>query len=117
MADLRLKRAYDEPDPSDGFRVLVDRLWPRGLSKEDAHLDLWFKDIAPSAQARKDFNHDPARFAEFTGRYRAELDDNPAVEDALALLREHERVTFVYGAKDPKVNHVVVLRDYLLEQG
>lgn len=111
-----MKRVYDEPKSSDGFRVLVDRLWPRGVAKEKAEIDLWFKEIAPSPEARKEFGHMADRFAEFTDVYRAELDTNPAVAQALELLKKHDLVTLVYAAKDEHINHVVVLRDYLLEQ-
>lgn len=95
--------------------MLVDRLWPRGLSKERAALDLWDKDVAPSTQLRKWFGHDPARFAEFGARYVAELDAAP---DAVGRLRgicaRHDTVTLLYAAKDPAVNHALVLRDYLM---
>lgn len=116
MATIAMKRVYDEPESSDGFRVLVDRLWPRGVAKEKAKIDLWFKEIAPSTDARKEFGHMADRFAEFTDVYRAELDTNPAVAQALELLKKHDLVTLVYAAKDEHINHVVVLRDYLLEQ-
>ena len=90
--------------------MLVDRLWPCGVSKQRAELDEWAKDLAPSTELRVWFDHDPARFEEFAHRYRAELDGNPAVEAA----RAHERLTLLYAARDPQVNHAVVLRDYLL---
>ena len=111
--DIRLKRAYEPPARADGARVLVDRLWPRGLKKETLALDLWCKDVAPSPALRKWFDHRAERFAEFALRYRDELDANAAV----ATLREqltHGRVTLVYAARDPAINHAVVLRDYLL---
>ena len=115
MGTISIKRAYDPAEPSDGYRVLVDRLWPRGLSKERAALDLWDKDVAPSTQLRKWFGHDPARFAEFGARYVAELDAAP---DEVARLRgictRHDAVTLLYAAKDPAVNHALVLRDYLM---
>lgn len=113
QSKLRMKRAYDAPEPSDGFRVLVDRLWPRGVSKEDAALDLWLKDIAPSPDLRKWFGHKEARFTEFSERYRAELDSNDAVGNLAELLTKHKTVTLVYGAKDPDINHAAVLLDYL----
>lgn len=108
-----LKRAYVAPEPGDGFRVLVDRLWPRGVAKEGAQIDLWFKEIAPSTELRKWFGHDPERWPEFRRRYFAELDQSP---EAVALLVERLRkgtVTLVYGAKDPEHNHARVLADYL----
>lgn len=110
---IKLKRAYDPPDEQDGFRVLVDRLWPRGVSKEEAHLDLWMKEIAPSTDLRKWFDHDPKKWDEFRRRYERELADK---EDDLALLREKARdgvLTLVYGAKDTEHNQAVVLEGYL----
>src|SRR5712692_6829505 len=99
---LKVKRVYERPSPEDRFRVLVERLWPRGVSKERAHLDLWLKDVAPSAELRKWFNHDPARWNEFQDRYIAELKDN---RDAVPLLKAKARegvVTLVYAAHDEK---------------
>jgi uncharacterized protein YeaO (DUF488 family) len=113
---IRLKRAYEEPSAQDGFRVLVERLWPRGLSKEAAHLDLWLKEVAPSTELRTWFGHDPARWPEFQQRYRDELADK---EDALELLREKRRegtVTLVYAARDEEHNGALVLKS-VLESG
>jgi len=110
---LRIKRIYDKPEPSDGYRVLVDRLWPRGLSKERAALDEWLKEIAPSPTLRTWFGHEPARFAEFKARYKAELSANPAVEQISHLLHQHQTVTLLYGARDPKHNHTIVLQEYV----
>ncbi len=112
---LRLKRVYDAPEPGDGFRVLVDRLWPRGLIRQRARLDLWCKQIAPSPGLRTWWDHDPARFAAFTDRYRAELTDNPTLEELGALLRDHPSATLLYAARDPQINHAIVLRDVLQE--
>lgn len=111
--NLRMKRVYEAASPSDGFRALVDRLWPRGVTKEAAALDLWFKDIAPSPDLRKWFGHKSENFDEFSQRYRAELDSNPAVGTLEDLMNSHDTVTLVYGAKDPKINHVAVLLDYM----
>ena len=108
--DVVLKRVYEKPGPDDGYRMLVDRLWPRGVSKQRAELDEWAKDLAPTTELREWFGHDPARFDEFAERSRAELEGNPAVDAA----RAHQRVTLLYAARDPLVNHAVVLRDYLL---
>nr|WP_240544176.1 DUF488 domain-containing protein [Bifidobacterium sp. SO4] len=109
-----VKRIYDEPEPDDGCRILVDRLWPRGMSRERAALDLWMKEIAPSPTLRKWFGHDPDRFAEFAERYRAELDANAEAVGALRdIITAHGNVTLLYAAKDPLINHAVVLRDYL----
>lgn len=113
--DIRIKRIYEPPQDSDGARVLVDRLWPRGLRKEAAALTSWHKDVAPSPTLRRWFGHDPARWQVFRARYRAELDANA---DALVPLRELARagpLTLLYGARDGVHNHAVVLADYLRE--
>lgn len=113
MGEVRIRRAYDAAEPSDGFRVLVDRLWPRGISKERAALDAWMKDVAPTPELRRWWDHDPVRFDQFASRYRAELDGDPAVDELRAAIAAHPVVTLVYGAKDPRVNHAAVLRDHL----
>jgi uncharacterized protein YeaO (DUF488 family) len=115
VGEIQTKRVYDLPGPDDGYRVLVDRLWPRGVSRARASLDEWLKDVAPSPQLRTWWDHDPARLAEFTDRYRAELDHNPAIGTLADLRHDHPRVTLLYAARDPQVNHATVLRDYLLE--
>ena len=113
---VKLKRVYEEAEPDDGFRVLVDRLWPRGVSKERAHLDLWLKDAAPSPELRKWFGHVPERWPEFQKRYRAELRDNGAVITQLRELeREHSVVTLLFGARDTERNEAVVLAEVLAE--
>ena len=113
MGEVRIKRVYEPPSREDGYRVLVDRLWPRGLSKADAGLDLWLKDVAPSTELREWFHHDPTRDAEFTARYRAELDGNPAMETLREVAREHPVITLLYAARDTQANQAVVLRDEL----
>jgi uncharacterized protein YeaO (DUF488 family) len=109
---LKLKRVYAEPAPSDGKRILVDRLWPRGLSKEKAAIDLWLKDVAPSNELRKWFSHDPAKWTEFKTRYRAELKHNP---EAVASLKQAAKgkTTLLFGAKDEEHNEAVVLQELL----
>lgn len=110
---ILLKRAYASPEPDDGFRILVDRLWPRGVSRNAAHIDLWLKDVAPSTGLRKWFGHDPSKWVEFRERYFLELRRNP---EAIGELNEHDRngvVTLVYGAKDREYNHAVALKAYL----
>lgn len=110
---ILLKRAYEPFSSNDGFRILVDRLWPRGIAKDAAHVDLWLKEIAPSTSLRQWFGHDPAKWEEFRHRYREELQHNP---EAVAQIREHLRsgaVTLVYGAKDEQHNQAVVLKEYL----
>lgn len=113
----RLKRAYEPASGDDGFRVLVDRLWPRGISKADAHLDLHFSAVAPSAALRTWYGHEPAKFAEFARRYRAELDASGAVSDLLREVEGHDVVTLVVGAKDVEHSQGAVLMEYLGEPG
>jgi uncharacterized protein YeaO (DUF488 family) len=109
---FRIKRVYDPATPSDGIRVLVDRLWPRGVSKAKAHLDYWMKDVAPSPPLRLWFDHRPERFAEFGKRYKKELVGNPALAE-LRKLGRGKVVTLLYGARDPDVNHATVLQSVL----
>ena len=113
-ADIRLKRAYEPPAPEDGTRVLVDRLWPRGVSKAAARIDQWLKEIAPSADLRKWFGHDPARWPEFRRRYAEELRERAGALRALRKLASNEPVTLVYAAHDESHNDAVVLREALL---
>jgi uncharacterized protein YeaO (DUF488 family) len=108
---LSIKRIYEPPEKGDGLRVLVDRLWPRGVRKEDAELDLWLKEVAPTPELRTWFGHEPERFEEFSDRYRAELEENPALDELLDAARGAKKVTLLYGARDPGCNHAVVLRD------
>lgn len=115
--DVRLKRAYVEPAGSDGFRVLVDRLWPRGLTKAESQIDEWARDIAPSPALRKWFNHDPKRWDEFRMRYMRELADHPGRVERLRKLAREGRVTLVFAAPDEAHNHAVVLRDLVLAAG
>jgi uncharacterized protein YeaO (DUF488 family) len=110
LRSVTIKRAYDRPSPADGTRILVDRLWPRGLTKAKAALDGWNKDVAPSSALRKWFGHKPERFKEFAKRYHAELRHNPAVADLKAL---KGKVTLIYGARDPAINHAAVLAKLL----
>ncbi len=109
---FRIKRVYEPADLADGTRVLVDRLWPRGVKKSAASLALWMKDVAPSARLRLWFGHRPERFAEFRRRYQKELVGNPAVGE-LRKLGRGKRVTLVYAAHDPATNHAVVLQSVL----
>ncbi len=107
-----LKRVYEAPHPRDGFRILVDRLWPRGVAKEKAAVDLWLKEAAPSPELRKSFCHDPAKWDDFRARYAAELETNAAVDTILERLREGT-VTLVYAAKDETYNHAAVLAEHV----
>ena len=112
-----MKRVYDPAEASDGYRVLVDRLWPRGVSKERARLDLWLKEIAPSADLRKQWHQNPERHDEVAAHYAAELDANPVTAELLALGDDHDRVTLLYSSHDPSVNHVAVLLDWAARHG
>ena len=111
---LRIKRIYESVGPEDGRRYLVERLWPRGVRKDNAALDGWLKDVAPSTGLRQWFAHDPAKWEEFQRRYRAELDANPAGWQPILEHASEEPVTLVYSARDPARNSALVLRNYLL---
>lgn len=135
---LKIKRAYEKHSSSDGIRILVDRLWPRGVSREEAHLDLWLKDVSPSDELREWFNHDPEKWQEFKKRYYSELrshkhvtghdpeqwehfkkkylkdfDEDSNIYDALKMLAKHYTVTFVYGAHEAHYNNATALKEYL----
>lgn len=115
---LQMKRAYLPAEDSDGYRVLVDRLWPRGKSKETEKIDLWLKEIAPSPDLRKWFNHEAKKYPEFEAKYREELQSGAqktALEELKKTLQEHEGVTLIYGAKNEKQNNAQVLFDLLKE--
>lgn len=114
---IQIKRAYEEPGAEDGFRVLIDRLWPRGVSKEAAALDRWLKEVAPSTELRRWFGHDPEKWDAFRRRYEEELDGRP---EEIAFLKKKSRagmLTLVYGAKDTEHNDAVVLKAYLGREG
>jgi uncharacterized protein YeaO (DUF488 family) len=110
---IKIKRVYEEFDPEDGVRVLVDRIWPRGLSKQKARVDVWLSDIAPSAELRKWFGHDPVRWSEFKRRYFEELDRNEEAVRKLKELAGGGDVSLLYAAKDPDYNNAVCLSEYL----
>ena len=115
LADhVRLKRVYEPPSPEDGVRVLVDRLWPRGVRKADAAVERWMKDIAPSTELRRWFGHDPERWQEFRRRYKAELRGRSLELDELRELARRRPVTLLFGARDEEHNDAVVLREALL---
>lgn len=114
---IRLKRAYDTPAPDDGFRVLVDRIWPRGVGKEELALDLWMREIAPSDELRRWFDHDPGRWEEFRRRYAEELDGMDEELAALKRRSEERTLTLVYGASDRDHNNAVALKAYLEGRG
>lgn len=116
---VEIKRIYEPADETDGKRILVDRLWPRGISKQKAQVDEWLKDVAPSPSLRVWFGHKAENFPEFSQLYRAELETEPAKQQAILHLLEvasSGNLTLVYGAKNETVNHAIVLRQYLLEK-
>ncbi|GAA5521401.1 DUF488 domain-containing protein [Aliifodinibius salicampi] len=113
---IRIKRIYEEYSEDDGYRVLVDRLWPRGVSKEEAGLDEWCKEIAPTTELRKWFNHDPGKFEEFANRYKGELIQKEEEVNHLIDKTEKQHVTLLYAAKDEDHNHALVLKEFLNEQ-
>jgi uncharacterized protein YeaO (DUF488 family) len=115
-ANVKLKRAYEPPAAEDGIRILVDRLWPRGISKKKAALDQWMRDIAPSAGLRKWFGHDPARWDEFRRRYAKEVHQNAVLLDQLRSFARRGPITLVYSAHDEVHNDAVVLRSLLLQR-
>jgi uncharacterized protein YeaO (DUF488 family) len=110
---VELKRAYEPAERADGFRILVDRLWPRGVTKEKAHIDLWLKEVAPSTGLRKWFAHDPAKWEEFERRYFAELEKEREAVDELRQLAQQKAVTLVYSARDEAHNQAVALKEFL----
>ena len=114
---LKVKRVYAAPDSADGMRILVDRLWPRGVSKSAARIDLWLKELAPSAALRQWFGHDPAKWSTFRARYFRELQTNGAAVEQLMAHVRHGTVTLVYGAKDQEHNDAVALKEFLESDG
>lgn len=119
MHEIKLKRVYEDPQENDGYRILVDRLWPRGVKKEELKYDSWAKEITPSNEIRKWFNHDPEKFEQFKSAYLEELTENEETADFVKEIKdelEEQNVTLLYAAKDEKINHVVILKDFLEEQ-
>jgi len=114
MTTIRVKRVYEPPSAADGFRILVDRLWPRGLSREHAHIDAWLKTVSPSNELRRWFNHDPARWDAFKTRYFAELEAEPAAVAELTRLVDHHRtVSLLFGAREERFNNAHALAEFL----
>lgn len=111
---MKIKRAYAPVEDTDGYRILVDRLWPRGISKDKAKIDLWLKSVAPSNDLRKWFGHDPERFPEFSKRYQAELEESGALDELRATIKDHPNTTLLFAAHDEEHNNAVVLQ-HLLE--
>ncbi|TFH49800.1 MAG: DUF488 domain-containing protein [Lysobacterales bacterium] len=110
---IHTKRIYDAPQPGDGQRILIDRLWPRGRSKSDAKVDLWMKDIAPSTDLRRWYGHDPEKWPEFKKRYFAELDANAGGVSALMSLVETGKITLLFGSREERLNNAAALKEYL----
>ncbi|MGZ7112213.1 MAG: DUF488 domain-containing protein [Halobacteriota archaeon] len=112
---IKLKRVYEQAEPSDGFRILADRLWPRGISKEEAHLDEWLRDIAPTTELRKWFGHDPEKWPVFESRYRAELKAKTQLLEKLLADAAGRDITLVYASREQRYNNVTVLKEVLTE--
>jgi uncharacterized protein YeaO (DUF488 family) len=110
---IQIKRVYDKSESADGYRILVDRIWPRGVSKEKAKVDLWLRNIAPTDKLRKWFGHKVERWPEFEKKYKSELKKNSALADLKKIVKAKKKVTLLYGAKDTEHNQAVVLRDIL----
>ena len=111
--NIKIKRIYDKPEAGDGVRILVERLWPRGLSKKEAKVDIWLKDIAPSTGLRKWFPHDPAKWEEFRRRYYRELDQNRDAVNELLRITEGSDAAFVYGSREKEYNSALALKLYI----
>ena len=114
---IKIKRIYENESDDDGYRILVDRIWPRGVSKERSKIDLWLKEIAPSTSLRKWFSHDPKKWNAFRSRYELELKSSKEVDEVIQLLKRNKVVTLVYSAKDEDHNQAIVLRDFLAANG
>ena len=112
---LHIKRVYDDPESADGYRILIDRLWPRGIKRSAIFFDEWMKDLAPSTGLRKWFNHEPEKWPAFVWRYQQELHDNKAVAGLLKKIKTHQKVTLLYSARDEKHNHAMVIRGFIEE--
>jgi uncharacterized protein YeaO (DUF488 family) len=115
MKSIAIRRVYDAKKEDDTYRILVDRLWPRGIKKTDLYLDEWNKEIAPSAQLRRWFNHESVHFHKFEILYRIELEEKASELNRIREIAKKSNITLLYGAKDPKINHAVVLRNVLIE--
>ena len=114
--NIKLKRAYEPKEKTDGFRILVDRLWPRGIKKEDLEIDVWLKEVAPSSALRKWFNHDPEKWATFKTKYKAELKQSAMLDELKQFVKKHKKITLAYGAKNEEHNQAVVLKELLDKQ-
>jgi uncharacterized protein YeaO (DUF488 family) len=113
MHEIKLKRVYEPIENSDGFRILIDRLWPRGINKEKGHIDIWLKEIAPSVALRKWFNHEPGKWKKFVEKYHEELEQSETVNEIIKLIKKHKSVTLLYAARDTQHNNAIVLQEFL----
>jgi uncharacterized protein YeaO (DUF488 family) len=110
---IKVKRIYEPVEKSDGYRILVDRLWPRGIKKENARIERWIKEVGPSAALRKWFNHESVKWPAFVSKYKIELKNSAAYKELLALVKKHETITFLYSAKDEQFNQAVALKNFV----
>lgn len=110
---IKIKRIYEPPSASDGYRILVDRLWPRGMTKEAAHINVWLKEIAPSTELRKWYSHEPEKWKSFLSKYKKELDHSSALEELRSLIKEHQIITLLYSSKEELYNHAIALKSFL----
>ncbi|MGN6639237.1 MAG: DUF488 domain-containing protein [Mucilaginibacter sp.] len=113
MKHVNIKRIYEPYSKADGYRILIDRLWPRGIKKENAHVDKWLKEIAPSTELRKEFNHEPDKWQEFIPAYKHELTKSPALGELMTDIDNHDTVTLLFAAHDTEHNHALVLQDFI----
>jgi uncharacterized protein YeaO (DUF488 family) len=113
LMTINIKRIYEPAEKSDGYRILVDRLWPRGIKKEDIHIDVWMKEIAPSTELRKWIHQDPDKWEQFITKYKAELKGSAAWQELLDVIHDHKTVTLLYAAKDEQRNHALVLQQFI----
>lgn len=113
MSSIHLKRIYDPYHKDDGYRILVDRLWPRGIKKENAHIDKWLKDVAPSNKLREEFHHQSEKWGKFIAAYHSELKDSDAFAELASDIANHKNVTLLYAAKDPEHNNAVALQQFI----
>lgn len=113
MKHVTIKRIYEPYSKADGYRILIDRLWPRGIKKDNAHVDKWMKDIAPSTELRKEFNHQPDKWQQFIPAYKHELNRSPALDELMADIDGHDTVTLLFAAHDTEHNHALVLQDFI----
>ncbi len=116
MANIKVKRIYEPFSADDGYRILVDRLWPRGMTKEAAHVDKWLKEIAPSTELRQWFHAEPGRWEQFRIKYLDELKKSNTVDDLIALINEHETVTLLFSVKDQEHNHALIIKDWIAQK-